>query len=107
MNFFEVHHWDELQASKWTLEPKPEPTKLWRAETGTVITPGLVFNRWGQRIGYGKAYYDRFLHQHPKLLRIGLALNEQIHLHAWEDESHDEVMDFIVCPAGIWASPRT
>ena len=32
-------------------------------EIEAVLVPGLVFDRFGYRIGYGKGYYDRFLPQ--------------------------------------------
>ncbi|NLB17850.1 MAG: 5-formyltetrahydrofolate cyclo-ligase [Syntrophomonadaceae bacterium] len=28
-----------------------------------VLVPGLVFDHWGNRLGYGKGFYDRFLTQ--------------------------------------------
>lgn len=38
-----------------------------------IIVPVLGFDRWGQRLGYGKGHYDRFLRTQPNALTIGLA----------------------------------
>jgi 5-formyltetrahydrofolate cyclo-ligase len=44
-----------------------------------VITPGVAFDKKGNRLGRGKGYYDRFLSKIPKdTPSIGLAFNLQV-----------------------------
>jgi 5-formyltetrahydrofolate cyclo-ligase len=44
-----------------------------------VVTPGVVFDRAGRRVGYGGGYYDRFLPRtRPDSLRIGVAFDVQL-----------------------------
>ncbi len=43
-----------------------------------IIVPGVAFDKNGHRLGYGGGYYDRFLRQCPKAVRIGLAFEEQL-----------------------------
>jgi len=41
-----------------------------------VFVPGLVFDRYGHRLGYGKGYYDRLIRSHPDVLFIGVCPDE-------------------------------
>ena len=44
-----------------------------------VIVPGIVFDKKGQRIGFGYGYYDRFLKKLKKeVFRVGLAYELQV-----------------------------
>ena len=44
------------------LEPKKEIRKKVNIEDiDLIITPGIVFDREGNRIGYGRGYYDKLI----------------------------------------------
>lgn len=71
--FFEGLH--QLQKNTWGIEePKhgvPTPTE----KIDMVIVPLLCFDKLGNRVGYGKGYYDRFLSVcKPGVQKIGLSL---------------------------------
>ncbi|HOQ09196.1 MAG TPA: 5-formyltetrahydrofolate cyclo-ligase [Syntrophomonadaceae bacterium] len=52
--------WDQVQSGPFGIrEPLGEPFDP--AAIDAVLTPGLVFDYKGYRLGYGKGYYDRFL----------------------------------------------
>lgn len=54
-----------------------------------VLVPGLVFDKEGNRIGYGKGHYDMFLKEHPKTLSIGVGFREQLSQEILFVEQHD------------------
>ncbi|GAB1358263.1 5-formyltetrahydrofolate cyclo-ligase [Porphyromonadaceae bacterium] len=43
-----------------------------------VIVPGVAFDPHGNRLGYGKGYYDRLLPQLPNATRIGIGFSHQL-----------------------------
>jgi 5-formyltetrahydrofolate cyclo-ligase len=68
-----------------------------------LLIPGLAFDRTGQRLGWGKAYYDQLLAQiKPAALRVGVAWPFQI-CTALPQEAHDQRMDILLTPDGWFA----
>ena len=70
-----------------------------------VIVPGIAFDLSGNRIGFGKGYYDFFLSQlNGKIPIIALAYDFQIK-NKIPSEPHDIKMDYIISPTRIIRSP--
>ena len=65
-------------------------------EIDLVVTPGLGFDKKGNRLGRGGSYYDRFFaNTELKAIRCGLALAEQC-VDAIPVVDHDEPVDLLV-----------
>lgn len=62
-----------------------------------IIVPGVAFNRNGDRIGFGKGYYDRFLSEgiYKNSLKIALAYDFQIN-DEFSGEDFDIKMNIII-----------
>jgi 5-formyltetrahydrofolate cyclo-ligase len=76
-----------------------------------VFVPGVAFDRMGNRLGRGKAWYDRVLAQLEDATIIGLAYQfqivEQVPVSAWDRKVHyivteDEIID---CGEASGAAP--
>jgi len=84
--------------------PEPvdtEPSSTFDDQLELVITPGVAFDKKGNRIGMGKGYYDRYFEQNRKHLKIALAYEEQV-LDYVPKEPYDECIDFIITDQNIY-----
>jgi len=83
--------------------PEPENGLLVPEETlDVVFVPLLGFDLFGNRVGYGGGYYDRFLTKcRPDVIKIGLSLFEP--LGEIKDVNKDDVkLSFAVTPEKIY-----
>jgi 5-formyltetrahydrofolate cyclo-ligase len=78
------------------LEPTCQDAVVHPAEIDFVVVPGLAFDRYGGRLGFGKGYYDRFLCQlHPGTCTCGVAFCLQV--VPWVPRlPHDVCVSYIV-----------
>lgn len=60
-----------------------------------VIVPGMAFDSWGNRLGRGKGYYDRFL-KACKAYKIGICFPFQFREAAIPTDSFDVPMDEVI-----------
>jgi 5-formyltetrahydrofolate cyclo-ligase len=60
-----------------------------------LIIPGIVFDLKGNRIGYGKGYYDRFLSLGKSKSIMGLSYESQI-INEIPNNEHDIPVDIII-----------
>lgn len=82
------------------MEPLPELPEASPEEIGLVIVPGLVFDRAGNRIGYGGGYYDRFLPQLSRAAKVAVAFSLQLVPRVPFDE-RDRPVDYVVTEDGV------
>lgn len=87
MEFFYIDTREQLKEGFYgILEPVTE--KIACGEEVLVVMPGVAFDREGGRIGYGKGYYDGYLHKHPDYHTIALTFEVQC-LEQIPTEAHD------------------
>ncbi|AHM55713.1 5-formyltetrahydrofolate cyclo-ligase [Peptoclostridium acidaminophilum DSM 3953] len=89
----------ELQISKYgLLEPKPEYVRVFDKEKlDVIIVPGVAFDKYGYRVGYGAGFYDRFLSSidNGAVVSVGVAFELQLHDSVPHD-AFDATVDMVV-----------
>ena len=91
---------DLKKGSFGILEPHSFLPEFNMKQTNAVIlVPGLVFDKKGYRIGYGKGYYDRYLSSF-KGTKIGICYSDFI-LDEVPRGRFDTSVDFIITEKGV------
>ena len=90
---------DHKQLTKGFMDiPEPDPSQDLEKFTGTAdicVTPGVSFDRKCHRIGYGKAFYDRYIRLNTPKTVIGLAYCLQI-ADDFDPEDSDKAVDKVI-----------
>ncbi len=82
----------------------PEPTSsvcVDMGEVDLVLVPGIAFDRYGHRLGYGKGFYDRLIRCNPGVVFMGVCLEEFL-LDSLPVDPWDARVAYVVTQAGIY-----
>ena len=83
----------------------PEPVdglEVPASKIDVVFVPLLAFDKKGNRVGYGKGFYDKFLsHCKPETIIIGLSFFEPEELISDVLES-DVLLNYCICPNRVY-----
>jgi 5-formyltetrahydrofolate cyclo-ligase len=95
LQFRQVAALSELTPGRYGIpEPAGEPCNPGAADI--IVIPGVAFDHFGRRIGYGKGFYDRTLHRLEGSGRlVGFCYDFQL-FEEIVGEPHDVTMDLIV-----------
>ena len=66
-----------------------------------IIVPLLAYDKFKNRLGYGKGYYDKFLGKNKNILTIGLAFSFQ-KFNKIKTSKFDVKLDYILTEKGIF-----
>lgn len=92
-----------LQKNKWNIPEPVDGIEVPTNKIDVVFIPLLAFDKYGNRVGYGKGYYDRFLAQcRSDVKKIGLSLFEAEEIIT--DFNEDDIaLDYCVTPTKIYS----
>lgn len=86
---------------EWGIPVPQESIMVSPSKIEVVFVPLLAFDRFGNRVGFGKGFYDSYLSKlKPEVLKIGLSFydpEERI-----EPESHDVRLDYCITPEKVF-----
>ncbi|SNR52512.1 5-formyltetrahydrofolate cyclo-ligase [Hymenobacter mucosus] len=92
----------KLVHNRWGIPEPVDAPQVASEKLDAVLVPLLAFDETGQRVGYGKGFYDHFLAEcRPEALRIGLSLEPPVSRidDAWPS---DVRLHACVTPERVW-----
>ena len=88
--------------NEWGIKEPLSDAYITPEKIDTVVVPLLCFDRAGNRVGFGKGYYDRFLERCSKEVKtIGLSYFEPVD-KITDVETTDIPLDVVVTPKNIY-----
>lgn len=99
----------ELLSNQWgILEPNPSTSLHFPVpKIDLVIIPLLAFDHQGNRVGYGKGFYDRFLAQcRSNVLKVGVSFFDPIPTIT-DANAFDVRLDYCITPSNVWRFSST
>ena len=81
-------------------EPKPHFHVTDQTEFDVILVPGLAFTIHGDRVGFGRGFYDKLL-ANITGLKVGVAYEYQYNIN-FEAEPHDQKVDILVTNQNVY-----
>jgi 5-formyltetrahydrofolate cyclo-ligase len=81
MEAIEIHSLEaaDLAVNRWGIHEPTSNRPLGTNELDLIVVPGLAYDQYGNRLGRGGGYYDRFIKRAPDGIRLcGLAFARQL-----------------------------
>ncbi|WP_445738450.1 5-formyltetrahydrofolate cyclo-ligase [Mariniflexile sp.] len=102
MTHFLLTDGTKIKKNRYNIPEPVDGIKIPNDKIEVVFVPLLAFDKKGNRVGYGKGFYDRFLADcKPETLKIGLSFFEAENEITEVFES-DMALDYCVTPIGIY-----
>lgn len=99
MNFYYINSLKDIKSGYKNIPEPSEECILADREEGSknrvILVPGVAFDKSGNRIGYGKGFYDRYLAAHTFKKTVGVAFEFQI-FDKIEYEENDIRLDAVI-----------
>lgn len=101
MNYYFIDDFNNLIDGKFAIrEPDSNECKIVELSNNynkvIMFVPGIVFDKCGYRIGYGKGYYDRYLSNISfDVIKIGVCYNVAL-VDEFKKDSNDVPVDILV-----------
>lgn len=103
MEFHRLYTLEELRIGNYGIYEPSKENEIYIQSEGDkaiIFVPGVVFDRNGNRYGYGKGYYDRYLSD-MNIEKVGVCYEMQL-LHKIPSDEYDIKMDYLVTEKELW-----
>jgi 5-formyltetrahydrofolate cyclo-ligase len=97
LEFVEIASLDSLAPGSFTVPEPVAGNSVPPASLDLVVVPGIVFDRAGHRLGYGRGYYDKALEEcRPDCEKVGFAYDFQVVDTLPIMEEHDRTLSVLM-----------
>jgi 5-formyltetrahydrofolate cyclo-ligase len=87
------------------LEPRPRRARAVAPEAlDLALVPGVAFDMWGGRLGFGAGFYDRLLGRLGEVPKLGMAFDFQV-IPRLPQQPHDVTLDAVVTDSRVIWGP--
>ncbi|MDS0528260.1 5-formyltetrahydrofolate cyclo-ligase [Clostridium sp. SHJSY1] len=102
MDAVNIHSLKELKENKFgILEPDNNEEVIEKKLLDLIIVPGVAFDLWGGRVGYGGGYYDKYMSDIDETIhKLALCYQFQV-LKDLPREEHDIKINEIITEEGL------
>ena len=76
--FYETEYLEDLKKGRFGVLEPSDLSPQFMDTVGICFVPGVAFDTKGNRLGFGKGYYDRFLSDKPQITKIGICYDFQL-----------------------------
>lgn len=91
-----------IKKNRWNIPEPEDGIQILDRQIEVVFVPLLAFDKTGNRVGYGKGFYDRFLENcSPDVVKIGLSFFEAESEEIPTDKN-DVQLDFCITPKQVY-----
>ncbi|TZF86125.1 5-formyltetrahydrofolate cyclo-ligase (plasmid) [Pedobacter sp. BS3] len=91
-----------LAMNSWGITEPVSGAEIAPGELDFVLVPLLIFDTRGNRVGYGKGFYDRFLTQcRPDVIKAGVSFFEP-EINPIPVNEHDIPLNLCLTPQQVW-----
>lgn len=105
LSFHRIRKQEELIRGRYEiLEPNSDAPTIEANKLDLILLPGSVFDRAGNRLGYGGGFYDHFLPQAQQAVKVGVCFPLQV-VHKVPVHPHDIPVQYLL--TGQYASETT
>lgn len=92
-----------FKKNKWNIPEPVEGILINEKQLDVVFIPLLAFDKKGNRVGYGKGFYDTFLKKcNADVLKIGLSFFDSVE-HIKNTSQNDIPLDYCVTPDKVYS----
>ena len=77
MDFYEINHMNDLEIKTFGIREPINEVVFDKNRIDVMFVPGVAFDGKGNRMGFGRGYYDRYL-GNLSLYKIGICFQEQM-----------------------------